>query len=350
MGFINLHEELDSFLTAKTLPDHDQLLSLIDNCVSVLESEPLSYRPQTDTDHKPGGLLDFTLDGNQELPLVVVPDLHARGSFIINMLNYTFAGGMNDAQLPQEYRNKTVLSLLRENKIRIVCVGDALHSEMRGMSRWIEAFHDFRNGIYDGKPMTEEMLEGISLIEMITVLKTAFPANFHFLKGNHENILNEDTGGNYSFVKFADEGNMVPAFIRKVYGDAILHVWSCWEHALPVCAVFSNCVVSHAEPRRTFSRKEIINYHDNEDVVSGLTWTDNDDAENGSVENTMVNLIGKKRTEHAVWFGGHRPVEGTYALRQNGKYVQIHNPDEQNVAIVIPGKIFNPEKDIYSVQ
>ena len=51
-----------------------------------------------------------------------------------------------------------------------------------------------------------------------------------------------------------------------------------------------------------------------------------------------------------LWFGGHRPVkDGKYLLRQDGTYLQLHNPNEMNVAIVVPEKKFNPEIDIKSV-
>ena len=51
-----------------------------------------------------------------------------------------------------------------------------------------------------------------------------------------------------------------------------------------------------------------------------------------------------------VYFGGHRPVDGSYSLRQKGKFIQIHNPRQYNVAIVNPYKPFNADNDIVSVK
>ena len=51
-----------------------------------------------------------------------------------------------------------------------------------------------------------------------------------------------------------------------------------------------------------------------------------------------------------VYFGGHRPVNNMYNLRQNGKFIQIHNPKQYNVAIVNPYKTFNVDNDIVSVR
>ena len=51
----------------------------------------------------------------------------------------------------------------------------------------------------------------------------------------------------------------------------------------------------------------------------------------------------------ALYFGGHRPIQGNYALRQQGKYVQIHNPDRQNVVLVHKDKNIDLENDIVQV-
>lgn len=47
---------------------------------------------------------------------------------------------------------------------------------------------------------------------MIMVLKTGFPAHFHFLKGNHENIKNDLGGGNSPFRKLVSEGKKNSTF------------------------------------------------------------------------------------------------------------------------------------------
>lgn len=69
----------------------------------------------------------------------------------------------------------------------------------------------------------------------------------------------------------------------SVYGDDVLMVISCFEN-LPLAAVFPECVVSHAEPARAFSRQELINGMDSDEVILGLTWTENNAAKDGSVK------------------------------------------------------------------
>ncbi len=347
----DIHGELASLYASQELPSHDDLLFLTDQAISLLEEEASSYRPEEKTadGKKAGGLLDFTQA--PLLPLIVVPDLHARADFFLHLMEYPLeklgighTGGEGDESGRQA--NLTVLDGLALGRLRLVCVGDLFHSEKRGQLRWLAAWDEYQKGNYESKEMTAEMLENLILFQMVLRVKNEYPRHFHFLKGNHENILNESGRGNYPFRKFADEGNMVYDFMLSHYGDALLHLMSLWEHALPVCAAFPSCVVSHAEPKHFFSRKEIIAMRKNPDLVLGLTWTANDEADEGSVEKTLCGLLGREGAKNAVWISGHRPVPEKYALRQGGRLVQIHNPFFEQIALLQPGKIFNPETDI----
>ena len=244
------------------------------------------------------------------------------------------------------YTDEQIVDLLLSKKVRIVCLGDGMHSESRGRERWILSYLKYVDGIIDSAEMMEEMGENLSTMMSVMTLKTLFPENFHFLKGNHENITNRMGDGDYPFCKFAEESTMTHDFMMKEYGGAIVSAFGEFEDNLPLAAVFPHCVLSHAEPSRTFSRDELINARLLDGVVGGLTWTANGDAEEGSVEGTMKNLL---KTADAVYIGGHRVVSGKYALRQGGKYIQIHNPHEQNIALVMPNRAFNVDSDIISV-
>ncbi|MDE5897951.1 MAG: hypothetical protein K2H09_01605, partial [Treponemataceae bacterium] len=233
---------LASCAAGASLPRHDFLFALADKAASILEHEREPWRP-CGPDGAPGGLLDFTAEPQEQLPLIVVPDLHARAYFLSNLLQFVPPAGF----LAPECEGRSVLEALDAQAVRIVCVGDILHSELRGRGRWQEAWLEFLNGTETGPAMTAEMKEGLSLLAMVMELKCAFPACFHVLKGNHENIQNEKGGGNFPFCKFANEGEMVRLFIQKKYGDDVLLIISCFEKALPLAAAFRECVVSHAE-------------------------------------------------------------------------------------------------------
>lgn len=326
----------------ESLPAHSYLTELADSTCSVLETESSSYRPKAD-DGTPGGLLDFTTPDSPRLPVIVVPDLHARTYFLRNILQFTLPPELTD----EPYL--TVFQALEQKKAFLVCVGDLLHSELRGRERWLTARLEFAHGVRCGPAMTQEMTEGLSLLCMAMELKRAFPGQFHILKGNHENILNGTGNGNFSFRKFADEGEMTRLFMEEAYGDEVLYIISLFEKLLPLAASFPECVISHAEPLRAFLRTEIINGREDGRVISGLTWTENNRAETGSVVTLLRELTRRDDFLNARYLAGHRPVKGAYALRQNGLFVQIHNPERQNIAIVRPGTVFNPETGIVCV-
>lgn len=339
-----LLEKLTSLASGSSLPEYGYLMELADKTSSILESEDSTYRPYTKS-KIPGGLLDFTEKGCKRLPIIVVPDLHARTYFLYNILNFKLPSDFFYDETP----SITVLEALLQHKIYIICVGDLLHSELRGRKRWLDALSEFESKNISGDSMVDEMQEGLSLLCMAMELKCSFPEYFHVLKGNHENIMNDSGCGDFSFCKFANEGEMVRLFMEKKYGEEVLYVISCFEKALPLVAAFNECVISHGEPIRCFSRQEIIDGNKNGEVIKGLTWTENNQAKIGGVEMMLCALTNRNDFLNARYLAGHRPVKENYALRQNGYFIQIHNPDRQNIALVRLNKIFNPDQDIVKV-
>ena len=397
----NLYKKLKVLSFGENLPEHGYLFSLADKCSLLLEKEVTWYRAAS-RDGRAGGLLDFTSNaiclaneklrracgedafsdqqektcfdrqetsfrdqqeisvngnpetcrleasflGHREKPLILVPDLHARSYFLMHILDFILPA---DFLAEPAKAGITVFEALKNNLVNLVCVGDLLHSELRGKRRWLCAYEEFENGEYCGPCMTEEMQEGLSLLCMVMELKCAFPENFHILKGNHENILNESEDGNYSFGKFANEGEMCRAFMEEKYGDDVLYVISCFEKALPLFAAFDSCIVSHGEPARAFSREELVEGLSNPELIKALTWTENGASMPGSVIAMLSIFVNYRRYNFPRYFGGHRPVRGKYALRQNGNYVQFHNPDEENIVLISGNVEFNPDRDIVSV-
>lgn len=316
------------------MPSHDALYSQTEECVNVLEKELLSP-------YRTGSLLDFT--SQPQLPLIVVPDLHARCYFIKDILECTLPA---DFCSRENGKSLTVREALKNGAVRVVCVGDALHSEMRGRQRWMKAYLQTRLCIKAGDAMTSEMTEGLSLLMEVMKLKCEYPASFHFLKGNHENIRNRLGGGDYPFCKFTDEGAMTNEFMRQVFGEDVIYIIGCFEDALPLAATVNNCAISHAEPKNAFTREEIINARLDDNRVEALTWTANDEAEEGAVAAVMKAL----GCQSGVYITGHRPVSAQYNLRAGGLLVQIHNPEKEQIALVRTGRKFNPKTDILELK
>lgn len=324
-----------------SIPGLDELSSITEKTLRLLQTENADIRPPGSSGVSGG----YVCLSGEIIPSVIVPDLHGRGNFVLNVLK-SFPGVLSDFFSAR--CTGTILDLLYAGEINLIFLGDAFHSESRGRLRWIKAYKEFLTGKILSKYMLSEMKENFSVMEMIMLLKNSFPRNVHFLKGNHENIKNSFSGGNYPFCKFTDEGEMTRVFTEKYFGSVFLDLYAEMELSLPVFISGPGFLVSHSEPARFFPEEEIINARQFPEVVAGLTWTDNGSASVNAVPE-MLSFYQRDFPE-ALYFGGHRPVSDRYALRAAGRFVQIHNPDKQNVAVVCPGEDFCFSKNICPVE
>ncbi len=134
---MKIYLQLKEIVETSSLPEHDVLLNLCNEVIDTLETENDIYRPRDKSERcLPGGLLDFTKYHN-DVPIVVIPDLHARVDFLMNILDF-------EIQIKDE--KKSIYELLKDKKIRIICVGDIFHSEGRCFIRWKESYSDYLKG------------------------------------------------------------------------------------------------------------------------------------------------------------------------------------------------------------
>lgn len=337
-----LLQDFLSFSKCERLPSKKKILDAAKKALFILATEDSAYRERIPGTDIPGGLLDFR--AQEPLPTIIVPDLHARPDFVYKILN---------CDLPKRKTGLKadikVIDALEEKKIRVIFVGDILHAEGRAKARWLSAYEAFEGGSYDSSFMKEEMREGLGALLAVMAGKFLWPQNFHCLKGNHENIKNERGEGNFPFRKFAYEGRMVYEFMRAVYGEEVVDAVYDFEKALPLAACANNFFVSHAEPLDFYSKDDLVAAPLDEGTVYGLTWTANDEARVGSAAKILSALCQPPAGVDARCVGGHRPVPQKYLARQGGLYIQIHNPEKQNVAVLRPDKTFDPDKDIVAV-
>lgn len=313
------------------LPSKSYLLALLATVKQVLSSEENSIRPKTPFEES-GALICL----DTSLPTLLVPDIHGRTDFFINIMNYLIT--------PE----KTVLNLLEEQKIQVVCLGDGFHGEKRVKDRWLAAFTKWQEGIIQSPEMIEEMTESLCVMELVMNAKIQFPQHFHFLKGNHENILNEEGFGNFPFRKFAAEGEMVKDFMLDMYGEKLLHSYADFEHALPLAVIGENFMASHAQPAHYICKDDLINALMDSRAIASLTWTDNKESEVESVNRMLTDFFPDNAS--ALYFGGHRPIKSKYNMLSPERYVQLHNPEKQYVTLLTPGKVFDPDNDIIDVE
>jgi hypothetical protein len=192
--------------------------------------------------------------------------------------------------------------------------------------------------------MDQEMSESLDVLLEVARLQTAYPERFHFLKGNHENVANERKEGNFPFRKFAYEGDMVREWILRILGQEAFDAIYRWEKALPLASAGNGFLVTHAEPAEALTPADIIDAYQNPATIVSLTWTDNGNAAPSSVRRTLESFFPGRNDTRI--FGGHRPVRGRYALRQEGRYVQINTPSAWVIAVFKDVAEFIPDRDI----
>ena len=327
-----LAEKLRELYNRREPPERGAYLETLREVLEILGREPQAVRP-ADPEGRPGGLV--LLD--RELPTIVVPDLHARMDFLLSVLAYEAEG------------DRKTIDLLAEDRLQVVCLGDGVHSEGRAARRWRTALAEFQEEYRVHESMDEEMRESLGVMGMVMELKRSFPWRFHFLKGNHENITNERGSGNFPFRKFALEGVMTLEYMERFYGEEMVMAYALFEKALPLLAAGRGFLIFHAEPTSFYDRESVIAYRQNPEVVSGLTWTDNDEAERGSVQRMLECYLGEQEGSRGWYFTGHRPVSGHYRLRAGGRLVQIHDPQSFMIAHLPVAAGIDPKINVLTI-
>lgn len=327
-----LTREIESRIDRKAPPPAAELAEDMAAACEVLEGEAPERRPRDDADRS-GGVIRLLPD----IPTVVLPDIHARIDLLVKAMITSF---------PEHGIEDPLLMAIDAGRAQLVMVGDYVHGEARVRDRWAAAYGEFLDGYRRREAMDAEMYESLTSLQIVSLLKRAYPEHVHGLKGNHENIANEEGNGNHAFGKFANEGAIVADYMDRFYaGEAFDGVYR-FEHDLPLLAVGESFVVTHAEPLEFFTFDEIRTYRDRPEVVEGLTWTDNGAAAPGSVAETVAHMLPEVPSQDAIHLGGHRPVSGLYALRAEGQYVQFHNPGRLIAALPPRTRSFDPESDI----
>jgi len=316
--------DLGSFIDSPEVPEAKALFALTDAAIAAMEGESAAIRPRS-ADGRPGGLIQI------ERPwTLVIPDLHARGGFLLGILRSRLA------ELPEV----SVLDLVLQGKLSLLCLGDIPHSE-GGLAarRWSRAA---LRRLDDPGPegilnpfMEEEMRLSLGALALVMRLKVLLGAGFHCLKGNHDNLSNSAKDGDLPFYKYAQEGSMGAEWLELRYGREGLDSLRRYELLLPLAARGRSFCASHAEPAVSFGYGDVLEYRKNPRLVRALIWTGNGEALPRAVEKSLASLLpSNPRPATLRWISGHRPVAGSYALRAGGKLVQIHNPERSQAALL----------------
>lgn len=181
-----------------------------------------------------GGLVQLA----PNLRTLVLPDIHARVDYLPSVLR------RKDPKTGKTYR-----TLLRRGELQLVLLGDAMHAEGRAAERWAAAARQPH-----GKAMRREAAESLGTMKAIFELKAAFPEHVHYLKGNHDNVLDQRRGGDWPVHKYADESTLMRDYLEKQFGRDFVRRWHQVEQKLPLVAVGPGFALSHSGPGRVVKK------------------------------------------------------------------------------------------------
>lgn len=300
-----------------------------------------------------GGLLRL-----HDLPTIIIPDLHARRTMLIDILNAQIVEGPS--------ASGQIFELLQQGLINVVCVGDIVHSEER--SDWvINLDGEWTPGLLD-----KEMVRSLGAGAMIIYLKLQFPEHFYCLRGNHDDMAGE-LGSFRKFVGirrdeqdeviFVDgrpiltgdkgEPEIVRDWIltREGWGQTFLDAWAQFERALPLFAQGSYYVISHTLPLNPLSEAALRDPNRPREITVELTQRRgvNSIAIAGTLDNLGIKSIVQR------WFYGHTRVPqekngGKYEEDLDGLVIRLNNP-EKYVFAYVPAlgdeRRFDPTRDVY---
>ncbi len=318
--------------------DYFKELSKKDN-LETKESYEASLNKALEVLKNQGGIVEL----KENIPTIVIPDIHARREMLFNILDKNLVS--KDSK-----EKKKIFDLLKEGRINIVCLGDGMHSEVAENWAWSD-----NNDPQKQVKLKAEMIKSLGTMKMIMDLKSTFPENFHYIRGNHDNILGHE-GDMPGFAKYNSESINIKQWVETSYGRDFLNKYASMEKNLPLLAKLNKSVVfSHTAPSDIFSGVQInernpavsgANY--NENTGGGLTWTDNTRGQTSSekIEGTLHNI----GADGAKWIIGHRPTGNEkYREQFNGKLIQINDPNKGLFAIIQANKTFDPKNDIKEV-
>ena len=269
------------------------------------------------------------------MPSLIIPDLHGQRDYLLAVLRHRQDG-------------TSLFELMQAGQINVVCLGDGLHGERRVRERWLQAEKD----LLERRPsaaMEQEAVESLGLMKMVLELKCSFPAHFHYLRGNHDEI-NNPTRKLFKYTRLG-ESELFRHFLQHRFGKDFVDRWAALEKSMPLLARGTGFVASHAAPGGLLSAAEIETR--SAKAFTLLAWTNNYGwPDEGSQHQTLrknLEILGYPPSSR--WIVGHCKVEGeNYRSQLGGQLIQI-NPREPGCYVVaLVGDDFRPERDVFRVK
>jgi len=219
---IAMHAVRELFGTAIEPREPGAARELINSVNAILRTE--AYRP-IDKDGNPGGLLELP---DEPAPLVV-GDLHGEVDNLLKILT-----------------ENCLLEGLKENRVFLCILGDAVHSE----------------NVHEMEAMDSSML----IMDLIFTLKKVFPANVFYIRGNHDSFDPELSKNGIS------QGILMRKALEKERGLQYVAAMQEFYDLLPYLVVAPSFIGVHAgPPRQETTKKQLINVRSHPKIARLLT-------------------------------------------------------------------------------
>ncbi len=235
--------------------------------VKIVENH--SCRPKNDAGH-PGGLIDLSKDKRSA---IIIGDLH---------------GAIENLEVIIEKNEYE----LKEDKTRIIIIGDGVHNDQTGHML--------------------EMHTSLDVLEKIFKLTVKYQENIIYIRGNHDTF---DARLAKSGIKQGLEfQNYLEEHRSEDYVDAV----SKFFESLPVFVIGNGFIVTHGGPIRNGATKnEIINIEENPFFYHQLIWNrlhefrGNPSNKEYGEEDIRSSLKKLKLPEDTPFIVGHNPMWST---------------------------------------
>ncbi len=188
----------------------EKALSLLQEVNQLLDNE--SFRPRN-TENDPGGLIELP----EELTPIIVGDLHGQVNNLLKVLT-----------------ENRFLDGLESETAALILLGDAIHSEVEGEM--------------------EDMDSSILIMDLILSLKLRFPANFFYLRGNHDSFSKDISKNGIS------QGVLMRKRLLELRGGQYVEEMELFYEKLAYIVLSESYVCCHAGPSsKKVTRAKAIN-------------------------------------------------------------------------------------------
>ncbi len=203
------------------LPSH-QALTAIKQVNSLIADDIYTKK---DGKEQAGGLIKLP----DHITPIIIGDLHAQVNNLLKILTENY-----------------LLECLHANTACLIFLGDAVHSEISNEM--------------------EDMESSILMMDLIFKLKIFFPHNIFYLRGNHDSFDAELSKNGIS------QGLLMQKRLTELRGSQYTQEMLNFYNTIPYIVYNKFFLACHAAPpRKKVSTEQLINLHDNPDILKEIT-------------------------------------------------------------------------------